>query len=180
MSLKNTINSYGSVTKFFHWTIAILIIGMLIFGYFLEDIPKEYEGIALTIHKSIGLFILFLVVIRIIWAFFNVKPRLPGEGPLARFLEWTVQYTLFVCMIAMPLAGWIGSSSSGKVPSIAGVKLALPIPADKPLIETSFFMHNNIAIILIVFITIHVLAALYHYFVRKDNILQRMLPQRNH
>lgn len=175
MSLKNSIDTYGSVAKFFHWTIAILILSMLVFGYFLEDIPKEYSGLAYSVHKLTGLTILFLVLLRLCWVAINPKPRLPARNAFERLSELTVQYTLYVCMIAMPLVAWIGSSSGGKPPHLGNIQFALPIPPNKPLIETSFYMHNTIAIILIVFISIHFLAALFHYFVRRDNVLQRML-----
>lgn len=177
MSLKNTPESYGSVAKFLHWLIFVLVFVMIVGGFFLDDVPKEYKGVIYNLHKLTGVTILLLMLIRLGWKMVNVKPRLPADTTVwQRRAERAVHDLLYLLIIAMPLAGWIGASSAGKPPHIGDIKLQLPIPESKALIETMFELHEYIAYGIIVLVSIHVAAALYHHYVKKDNILRRMLP----
>ena len=174
--LTNTTTTYGSIAKFFHWLIVVLLLAMLVFGYFLDDIPKAYQGVTYNIHKLTGLTILALMILRAIWALMNVKPELPATDPSwQRSGARIVHLLLYFLVIAMPLAGWIGSSAGGKPPHLGEYKLLLPVDQSKVLAEAAFDTHNMLAIVIITFLVLHILAALYHYFICKDNVLQRML-----
>ena len=180
MPFKNTMTSYGSVTKFFHWLIFLLLFFMIIYGFFLDDFPKSYQPLTYNIHKLIGLLILVLMIMRGTWALFNVKPPLPFNiSTWQRWAERSVHLALYFFVFAMPLAGWIGSSAAGRLPHLGPYALALKVPQNKSLVETSFYLHNKIAFVLIALFCIHAGAALYHQFVRKDDILKRMLPTRS-
>lgn len=177
MGVRNTSVSYGSVAKFFHWLIFFLLVGMIIFGYFLEDIPKDYKPVAYNIHKLTGLTILILMLLRGLWALSNPKPLPPFDVPVwQRWAERLVHFLLYAAIIAMPLAGWIGSIASGKPPHLGSFNVSLPIAQDKSLASAAFEVHNTTAIIIIILVSIHILAALYHYFIKKDEILGRMWP----
>lgn len=177
MALMNTTESYGSVTKFFHWLIAIVILVQIIYGYFLGYVPKDYQPVAYNTHKLIGLTLLFLMVLRLFWALMNVKPLLPANTPAwQRFAERFVHSMLYFVVIAMPISGLIGSNASGRPPHIGDFKFTLPVPEDKALVNTAFAVHNTLALVLIGLLVVHVGAALYHHVIKKDNILRRMLP----
>lgn len=174
--IRNTTTTYGVVAKSFHWIIALLIIAMLIYGFFLEDIPKDYQPMAYNIHKLTGITILFLMILRGCWALINTKPSLPfGTKPWEEFAEKLVHRLLYLFVFAMPIAGWVGSTAAGHSPHIGGTDLNLPIEQNKTLADISFETHNTIAIILIVFVSIHVLAALFHHFIKRDDVLRRMI-----
>ncbi len=178
MGLKNTANSYGSVAKFLHWLIFLMVAGMIIGGFCLGYVPKEYKGVIYNLHKLTGLTILTLMLIRLVWKLMNVKPKLPADTTLwQRRAERAVHDLLYLLIICMPLAGWIGSSSAGKPPHIGDISLGLPIPENKALIDTMFEMHEYIAYGIIAIVSIHILAALYHHYVKEDDILRRMLPR---
>jgi len=177
MSLRNTVFAYGAVSKFFHWLIFFLVLFMLVFGFLLDDIPKDYQGAAYNLHKLIGLSILLLMVMRLIWTLINPKPELSDVKPWERFVERLVHQLLYLAIIVMPLAGWIGASSSGRGPHLGSLYLGLPIPKDKALITTCFQLHGIFAFVIIGLVTLHVLAALYHHFIRKDDVLLRMMPK---
>ncbi len=177
--LTNSSIAYGSVAKLLHWLIAILIVCMLIFGYFLGDVPKEYQPITYNIHKLTGLTILILMVFRLWWALMNVKPALPFDTlSWQRLAERVVHWSLYAIIIAMPIAGWIGSSAADRPPHVGKTKLLLPVEQSESLMEASFNVHNTLALIIIALVSIHVLAALYHHVIKKDNVLRRMLPHR--
>lgn len=177
MSIRNTNDSYGSVAKFLHWLIFILVFVMIVGGFFLGDVPKEYKGVVYNLHKLTGLTILFLMLIRLGWKMTNVKPALPADTTTwQRRAERAVHDLLYLLIIAMPLAGWIGSSSAGKAPHIGGISLTLPVPESEALIDTMFEIHELIAYGIIFLVCVHVAAALYHHYIKKDNILRRMLP----
>lgn len=175
--LRNTEQRYGSVSKLLHWVIALLVLCMLIVGYFMGDIKNDaLQAQVINLHKLTGLTILALIVIRLIWTLLNPKPVLPLGTPAWQiFAERLVQSLFYVFLLLMPLSGWVMSVAAGYAPKLNGIMLNLPINKNKPLSNTAFDVHATIAIILITLICIHVLAALYHYFVKKDDILNRMI-----
>jgi cytochrome b561 len=176
----NTSTSYGSVAKFFHWFIALLVILMLLFGYLLDEIPKDFQSLAYNTHKLTGVVILFLMSIRALWALINPKPELPMNTLFwEKSAEVVGQMLLYVLVIAMPLAGWIGAVAGNRPPHLGNFKFLLPVPQNKALVKAAFNVHGTVAIALIVLISIHVLAALYHHFIKRDDILSRMLLRRD-
>ena len=177
MQLRNTSTTYGAVSKFFHWLIFLLVLAMLIFGYFLDDVPKEYKAVAYNLHKLTGLTILLLMLLRLMWALTNSKPLLPAETSCwQRGAERIVHGLLYAALIGMPLAGWIGAVAGEKPPHLGDFQFNLPIAPSKALKNTAFDIHGYLAITIIVLVSVHALAALYHHFIKKDNILKRMLP----
>lgn len=175
--IKNSETSYGSVAKFFHWTVSVLVILMLTFGYFMEDFSKEMQPLVYNIHKMTGITILGLVILRLLWALTNVKPAMPAGTPGWQILlERVGHFAFYIFLMVMPLAGWIGSAAAGRPPHLGGFDFNLPIQKDKILSGAAFDVHGTVAIILIVMIIGHVLAVLYHQFIKKDQILKRMLP----
>jgi cytochrome b561 len=171
--LKNTLENYGSVSKFFHWIIALLIIGMLFLGYFMVGQK------ILTLHQLIGLSILTLATCRLIWIISNTHPRLPSTvSRLDKLAARSVQVLLYVCMFGMPLSGWAMSTAFGFIPHIGTYYLPMPgISVDQSLGIFLENIHNTLAIILIALIGLHVAGALKHYFIDKDSVLQSMLPK---
>ena len=179
MTLCNTSTTYGSVSKFFHWVIFLLLFLMVILGYAMGYIPKNspYMPIVFNIHKLTGLSVLLLMLLRLIWMLTNTRPALPLDTRIwERWVERLVQGLLYLVVIVMPLSGWIGSSAAGKPPHIGALTFQLPISHSKVIAGNAFVLHRGLAITLIVLFCIHLLAALYHAIIKKDNILQRMLP----
>lgn len=176
MSYRNTKTSYGSVAKWFHWAIFFLLLFQVIYGYFLDDFPKDYQPFVYNTHKLLGLLILLIMVLRLIWALMNPKPAMPiGTLIWQRWAERFVHAGLYIVVIAMPIVGLVGSDAAGRPPHIGDFKFMLPISENKDLADSAFTLHNNLAIALIALVAVHVLAALYHHFVKRDNVLRRML-----
>jgi cytochrome b561 len=181
MSFKNSNTTYGSVSKFLHWLIFLLVLIMIPLGYFMGDFPdKAMRGQAFNIHKLIGLTILTLMVLRLIWALLNVKPALPfGTPAWQRYAERTLHFLLYATLFVMPISGWIGSVAAGRAPHLGGFNFNLPIEKSKEISDFAFDeIHVPLAVILIIFVSIHIFAALYHHYLKRDEVLMRILPRR--
>ena len=173
---KNTSNSYGSVAKFFHWFIVITLLCLFISGYNLENfsIPVLRKA-----HKATGFLILLLVVARLLWRFGNITPTYEASMPKWMVISaHSMHYILYSLMIAVPLAGFI-ASNAGQY-SVSFLFLfdmpSLFVSKDSKLASDAMFIHRQAVLIFAYVIGAHILAALYHHYIKKDNILKRMLP----
>ena len=172
------VDTYSKGSKWLHWIVAIIVMSMLLFSFFLDDVPEQYQSTAYMIHKSIGLTILLLMCVRLFWINHTGKPELPFSVPRwERLLARVVQAALYVFLFAQPLIGWVMSVSAGRTPVFFGLFQVplLGIPVNKYLSDTMAEAHEIIAWILIALIALHVAGALKHYFINKDRLLHRML-----
>jgi cytochrome b561 len=174
--IKNTNNSYGSLSKFFHWFIAIVILGLLTIGFWLKDlgIPMLYH-----VHKTMGFLILLLVIARLLWRFGNITPSYDATTPKwMRFAAHLFHYGLYALMLIMPLSAFIASNAA-QYPVSFLFLFDMPLlfaTQDIDLAKKMMLIHKQFAVVMIAAISIHILAALYHHFIKKDNVLTRMLP----
>lgn len=181
MMSKKQATQYSPLSKWFHWIIALVVILMLSVGFVLEDVPDQFKGTAFMLHKSTGITILFLMILRFVWIQASGKPALPPTMKRwEKILSRIVQYGFYLLLFILPLSGWIMSVAGGRIPVYFGLFDA-PLPwigPNKSLSEFMFDSHGIIAGILIVFIVLHILGALKHHFIDKDPILKRMLPDK--
>lgn len=197
-SMSNNVLRYNKPAVFLHWLIAIGIFGMFALGWYASDLPKEAPKQAaydlfdwgiytwqlaepisprsfyFNLHKSLGLTVFAIILIRIVWRFINSPPELldtykKWEKTLATFTH----RTLYVLLVAVPLSGVIMS-----VYSKYGIKwFGLPFIKgldNNPMRELYKEAHEVIGIILLVLVAIHILGALKHKFIDKDNTMKRM------
>ncbi|KTD35228.1 cytochrome b561 transmembrane protein [Legionella moravica] len=177
MHIKNSRSGFGIVAIFLHWVIAILIIGLLILGLYMVNLPISLEKLKLYgWHKELGFLVLFLAILRIIWRLSNQMPELAIpllEKIAARSMHWA----FYVFMFAMPISGWLITSSAGLPASFFGLftlpNLVAPNEQNRQLFE---WIHEWLGYALILAIMLHTAAALKHHFINKDDILRRMLP----
>lgn len=173
---KDVVN-YSTGSKWLHWLVASIVLPMLAFSFFLGDLTDQIKPTAYMLHKSFGLTVLALMIIRIFWIKHTGRPPLPATVPLweKRFSR-LVQYSFYLFLILMPLAGWIMSTAANKAPVYWGLfKLSLPgISPNKAL--ASFFAqcHTIIAWTLIALLVLHIAGACKHYFIDKDKVTQQM------
>jgi len=183
MTIKNTTESYGFVARLFHWLIALGVIGMLCFGFIIKSFDdKDFRGYLFGFHEAIGLTILMIVAFRIFWRWANVTPPLPSAVPRwQQIAAKAIHHSLYVLMVLMPLSGWVTSSSKGFKPSWFGFfDLPAPfVPTNKALHHFAGEVHEVTAYLLITLISLHILAALKHHFINKDNVLRRMWTQKS-
>lgn len=169
--------SYSPVLKTLHWLIALAVIGMLSMGFFLDDIPDQYKSTAYLMHKSVGLTILWLMILRFITIHALGRPALPADMRLwEKALSRLVQYSFYIALILMPLSGWIMSVAADRIPSYFGL-FNVPIPGlgpDKSLAEFMEQAHVIIAWTIIMLLVLHISGALKHHFINKDHVLKSM------
>lgn len=179
MPIKNTNAQYGSVAKLFHWLIFLLIAMMLTVGFIMTDIPNGPDKLwVYGIHKSIGISVLLLVALRLAWKSINIQPPLPDTmKPIEKLAARAGHLGLYLLVIAMPLSGWMMSSSAGFPVSVFGW-FTLPdlVAPDRERLKDLQEVHEFLAYCLILLVSLHVLAALLHHFYHRDNVLRRMLP----
>ena len=179
MALRNTTRRWGAVAQLLHWLIVIFVITQFTLFALFDDLPAGARKLTLLArHKSVGITILMLALLRLAWRSANPTPELPDtlkpyERRLARFTHGLLYGLLF----AVPLAGWTASSARGFPVSWFGL-FTLPdlVPKNKGLYDTLLDTHAFLAWTLGAVAIIHLLAALKHHFVLKDDVLRRMLP----
>src|SRR5580765_8750491 len=115
MALKNTANEWGSVSKTLHWLIVILIIVMGWLGLTMVDLPNSPHKISTyALHKSIGITILALVVLRLAWRLYAGAPtEIPGTPRWQHTLATLMHGALYALLLVTPITGWIVNSASG-------------------------------------------------------------------
>jgi cytochrome b561 len=170
---------YGAVAQTLHWLIAALVVTMFGLGWYMSDLPLGQRKFDLyQLHKSLGLTIFALVLVRLVWRLGHAPPPLPAGLPAWERAAARAAHALFyVLLLAQPLIGFVQSNAANFPLVVWGV---LPLPAligsDEALAETLVEVHELVARVLLVLILLHVAAALRHHFLLKDDVLRRMLP----
>jgi cytochrome b561 len=170
---------YSAVAKAFHWLIAALIVTQFTLADMADDLPIGAHKLALLArHKSFGMTVLMLAILRLLWRLKNPPPALPDHmTPLERKLARATHIAFYVLLFAMPLTGWMMSSAKNYSVSWFGL-FTWPNLIGKN--ETAFDVlratHDTMSFILLSIAVLHILAALKHHFWNKDNVLLRMLP----
>jgi len=178
MALRNTTRRWGAVSRLLHWLIVALIIVQVTLASLADDAPPLRRLGLLARHKSFGLTILALAVLRLGWRWSNPTPDLPTTlKPYQRALARFTHVMLYLLLFAMPLSGWMMSSARGFPVSWFGL-FQLPdlVPKSKPLYEAMLTTHSILACVLGAVVTLHVAGALMHHFIKRDDVLRRMLP----
>ena len=172
--------AYTRTARALHWTMAVLLIGLLALGFYMHDLPLSPEKLKLySWHKWAGVTVFLLALFRLAWRAGHRPPPLPENMPRAmRLAAHAGHALLYVLMLAIPLSGWLMSSAKGFQTVWFGV---VPIPdlvgKDKALGDLLAEVHKTLNLAFVALIAAHVGAALKHRFVDRDGVLARMLPQ---
>jgi len=175
---RNTEQRYGYLSIIFHWLIALMVLSLFGVGLWMVSLDYYHPWYhqAPFWHKSFGITLLLLVMLRMAWRVFSIRPKpLSTMNPLVLFFILVTHLLMYVLLMAIPVTGILLSGSDGDVISLFGW---LDIPV---LIEVNnqddFWSdaHEWLAWGLIVLVAGHVLAACWHHWVKKDKTLLRML-----
>lgn len=178
MALKSTDNHWSSIIQWLHWLMALAILGNGTLGLIMVDMSRGMTKLNIfAIHKSIGLTVLALLIVRVSWRLFDRRPR---DEPMPRWQRLTAHATqaaLYLLMLAIPLSGWLYNSAHGN--PLQWFKLFnLPALVEKNevLSEWALLGHQTLFWVLCVVLSGHIAGALIHHWFERDNTLLRMLP----
>lgn len=180
MQVKNTNDKYGIIAISFHWLIALLVFFQLVVGvYMMEFLGFSPLQIKLFgTHKEFGVLVLILAILRLSWRLMEITPTLPGYMPRwQHFAAKTAHFLLYAFLFALPLTGWLMSSAGGFPVSFFGLFI-LPdlIGPDMALQDFFISLHFWLAIGFVAVIGTHVMGAISHLVLYKENLIKRMLP----
>jgi cytochrome b561 len=179
MPLRNTTARWGWLAQLFHWTIVVLILVQFFLANQYNHLPLGMAKLGVIArHKSFGITIFVLAVLRLTWRLMNPAPALPNTlKPYERVLAHITHYALYAIILIMPLTGWIMSSARNFPVSWFGlVQLPDLVGKNQTIYDVMHATHDILAGTLIAVAALHVLAALKHHFFLKDDTLLRMLP----
>lgn len=181
MSASNPVARYGRLSIALHWLMVLLIAGVYATIELKGNFPKGSEPRELLKqwHFMLGLTIFGLVWLRLIARLLNPAPgAVAGAAGWETALAKLVHLALYGLMIGLPLLGWLTLSAAGKPIPLFGLELPALIGADKALAGEIKEIHETLAVAGYWLIGLHAVAALFHHYVRRDDVLKRMLPQR--
>jgi cytochrome b561 len=175
---------YDRVARALHWLIALALLGQIVFGFALDEIAPRgtpSRAAVINLHKSFGLVLGALILVRLAWRLAHRPPPWPASMPLwQRRAAGLGHAALYVCMLVMPLSGYIASNFSKHGVKLFGVPLR-PWGADLPAVYDALNgLHIATAWVFSVLIAGHVLMALKHALGDRDGVFARMGPRLAH
>lgn len=174
--------AYDPLLRFIHWTTAILFIAAMLIGLYcgLQPAGTSPRRELLEIHKSLGITVLFLAMLRVMVRVATTAPPEPATfGPLVRLASRLNHWALYLILFVMPVTGYMFSSAGGyslryfgtfSWPRLFGV--------DKTISHLGEITHDTLAYLVYAAVGMHILATLWHVLVMKDETLARMWPRR--
>ncbi len=169
---------YSKAMRIMHWLMAVLILGMILSGFLMVDLaPGEQKWQVYGLHKSFGVTLLGLIVLRILIRLKSTVPPLPQTiKPVERKAAHGAQFLLYVLMVAVPVSGFVMSDAGGHAISLFGLPLPDLLATDKALGGFAHEIHEIFPYLMLAIILAHAGGALKHqFFDRKENrVLKRM------
>ncbi len=192
---KYDLPTYTATARGLHWLIALLIVIQLPLGFYMsyrgnempsvnekgEPVKGVWDGLTdfmYSSHKLIGLTVLALVLLRLLYRLTRGAPRSdPSVPPALTGVSHLVHWALYALLIAMHIICYV-AISYGDYLDVFGFHLPAVTEKNEELSKEIFEWHETVAYVIIAFVTLHIVAAAYHRFVRKDRVVERMIPKR--
>src|SRR4051794_39214271 len=172
---------YSAVSKWLHWLTAIIIFGLIPVGIVLEDLPEgPIQNLGYDLHRSFGFIVLCLAIMRLaVRGVFGAPAAYAGLTPFERRASDFVHHALYALIILTPLLGWAATSAYPVAIKVFWLFTLPPLaPESEWLSKLLFKAHELSAILIIVLLAGHLGGALMHRVVKRDGVLDRMLPKR--
>ena len=169
--------SYGRGAIAFHWTVALLLAWVAILGLLHDSWPKRTHEFWINIHALFGLALWGAASARYCWRITHAPPPLPANiGPLYRRSSRAVHLAVYALLFVTPIIGIVAFIWHGRAFELGLFRVNFAIASNREVFEPTEDIHGYLAYALFALATLHISAALWHRFVRRDGILQRMWP----
>jgi cytochrome b561 len=178
--IRNTTSNWGSVARAFHWILGLTIIGMLAFGWWMNHIPARPDRFFYrSIHADIGYLLLALTVLRLVWRWINQVPVMPADtSKWERIAARAGHFALYAVVFLVIMLGWAhsGARPQGDYGSFFGLFHVPQFTSpDKTTADAFEDRHIYAAYVLLALIVIHLGAAAWHHFIKRDRVTARMV-----
>ena len=178
--LSSNSRRYTATARALHWLTALLVFAIVPLGWIFAEFKKPPGGpdIYVSLHKTLGLIVLVLVVFRLIWRATHPAPALPGRmGALERGAASVSHWLLYLIFLAMPISGYILSCGSKYPISIVGLFDFPKLAVSKDIADIARQGHLLGQRAVYALVLLHVAATVWHLGIKRDAILNRMLPR---
>ncbi|QCP49876.1 cytochrome b [Trinickia violacea] len=169
--------AYDGVARLLHWLVVALVAAQFVIGWTMPDIHRDTQPVGLIAwHLGVGAALIATMAARVVWRLAH-RPPPSTLSPALRAVSGATHFLLYAVLLVVPLLGWANASSRGWAVKLLGT-LNLPAlaPTGSSVGHAMGDIHGVLAWVLFALISLHVGAALFHRFVVKDRVLQRMLP----
>lgn len=173
---------YGFTARLLHWTVAIFVICLIPLGLYMVARGEATNFDALTgslysLHKLLGFLVLWLIVMRVLVRLRRgAPPPVATLTPVERLVSGAVHAGLYLLLLVVPLLGWAGVSAYPALDVFGLFNLPAILPPDEPLANRILGLHGLLAQLLGLLALLHIAAALFHRFVKRDGVMRRMWP----
>jgi len=170
---------YGTTSRLLHWGTVLLVLVMIPSGLVMtQEIPRPTQDVLFIIHKGLGPFVLAVVVFRLGWRIAVPPPPLPAAVPLLQQrAAGAVHAALYLALLVMAVSGYIRVTAGGfPIESLRALGIPPLLDKNEPVAAVAKAVHAFTKNLLIALILLHVGAAAFHGFVRRDGVFSRMWP----
>ena len=169
--------SYGPTAKIFHWLIFLLLVVQYVVSLVMPHVGRNTRDEGwVHWHLVIGAVILAVIVLRFAWRLIHPVELPDALAPWELWLSRATHYSLYLLVFVMTILGWIAANAHGLPVTLLGL-VTLPelAPNHAEWGHKAGDIHGALVYVLIALVALHLAGALYHYFIRRDRVLQRML-----
>jgi cytochrome b561 len=173
-----SVATYSATARVLHWLIAALVLTMIPIGIIMANFSLGPTGDVLyDIHRSTGAVLMPIVLVRLIYRLSNPPPPLPADIPaIQQLAAHTTHWALYALLVLQPVVGWVATSAYGAQIRVFWLFVLPPIwPVDQAFSERMFAVHRVLGIAMALLLCAHIGAALFHHFIRRDEVLMRMV-----
>lgn len=170
---------YGSVAMSLHWLIVVLLVVQFVVAWCM---PEIHRGVVpetlINLHMSFGVMIMPVVILRLLWRLRHPVPLVGDSAPIwQQMAAHATHGLLYLLLLVLPVLGWASASARDWPVSLFGTVTLPQLLSPNPGIGSQVGdVHTALSWVLLALIWLHVVASLYHYFILRDRVLQRMLP----
>jgi cytochrome b561 len=176
MLIKDTASGYGIVTRLTHWIMALAIIGMFVLGLWMVTLNyySPYYRSAPNLHRSVGILLLILLVVRFAWRLANPKPDDSELEPWERWAARAVHWGFYPLLLALMVSGYLISTADGRPIEVFDWFSVPALYSKKGMEDVAGAVHEILAYLTMAVVAMHVLASLKHHFLDRSRTLVRM------